>query len=108
MYDTVPESYNDFPGIYFHECNKVTDAKINTMELKYDPDNLFCETYNYDDWFENEESTDITRESDKEESDMPPLEGDEIEVKEKRIKNLNSKQIISQTSNISSTNKIWK
>ena len=39
---------------------------------------------------------------------MPPLEGDEIEVKEKRIKNLNSKQIISQTSNTSSTNKIWK
>ena len=44
MYDIVSESYNDFPGIYFHECNKVTDAKINTMELKYDPDNLFCET----------------------------------------------------------------
>ena len=38
--------------------------------------------HNYDDWFENEESTDKTRESDKEEPDIPPLEGDEGEVKE--------------------------
>ena len=36
---------------------------------------------NYDAWFENEESTDQTRESDEEESDMPPLEVDEEEVK---------------------------
>ena len=52
---------------------------------KYNPINLFFESYNYDFWFENEESTVITsRKSDKEESidvsDMSPLEGDE-EVK---------------------------
>ena len=40
---------------------------------------------------------------------MPPLEGDEEEVKEgKMIKNLNSKQTINQTSSIISSNKSWK
>ena len=56
------------------------------MEHKYDPTNLFLETYNYGPWFENEEATDTTRKSDKEEfvdlSDMPLLEGHEEEVKE--------------------------
>ena len=52
---------------------------------KYNSINLFFESYNYEIWFENEESTVITsRKSDKEESidvsDMSPLEGDE-EVK---------------------------
>ena len=67
------------------------------MGNKYDPFNLFLETYSYEDWFKNEELTDTTR-NDKEESvdlsDMSPVEGDE-EVKEgKRIKNINSKQTI--------------
>ena len=40
---------------------------------------------------------------------MPPLEGDEEEVKEgKMIKNLNSKQTINQTFSIISSNKSWK
>ena len=47
---------------------------------------LYFLKHNYDDWFENEELTETTRESDKEESvslsDMPPIEGDEDEVKE--------------------------
>ena len=42
---------------------------------------MFIEGYNRDDWFKNEESTDKTR-SYKDKSDMPPLEGDEQEVKE--------------------------
>ena len=66
---------------------------------------LFLETYNYDVWFENKESTDTTRKSDEEEltnttrkSDkeestdiqpMPELEGDE-EVKEvNKLTNVN-------------------
>ena len=32
--------------------------------------------HNYNDWFENKESNDTARERDKEESVMPPLEGD--------------------------------
>ena len=57
------------------------------MGNKYDPTNLFLETYDYDIWFENKKSADTTsRKKDKEESvdltDMPPLEGDEEVVKE--------------------------
>ena len=40
------------------------------MELKCNPDNLFPKTYNYDASFENEESTDATRKSDKESLDI--------------------------------------
>ena len=70
---------------------------------KYDPINLFLETYDYDAWFENKESTDTTRKRDKEEStdrtrksdkeqsvdlsDMPPLEANE-QVKERRGLNI--------------------
>ena len=70
---------------------------------KYDPINLFLETYDYDAWFENKESTDTTRKRDKEEStdrtrksdkeqsvdlsDMPPLEANE-QVKEGRGLNI--------------------
>ena len=32
---------------------------------KYDPINFFLETYNYNVWFENEESADTTKKSDK-------------------------------------------
>ena len=50
---------------------------------KYDPVNLFLvDTYNYDNWYENEESVDTTRKSVKDEStDAPPIEGNE-EIKE--------------------------
>ena len=41
---------------------------------KYDPTNLFLETYNYDVWFKNEESTDKARKGDKV-PPMPSLEG---------------------------------
>ena len=56
------------------------------MGNKYGPINLFLETYNYNNWFKNEEKADTTsRKNDKEESldlsDMLPLEGDEGEVK---------------------------
>ena len=51
------------------------------MGNKYGPINLILETYNYNIWFENEESDDTTsRKSDL--SDMPPIEGDKEEVKE--------------------------
>ena len=65
---------------------ELSDAKKNKMKPKYDPDNLFLKTDNYDDLcFQNKEATDTTRESDKERldgydkefldiSNMPPLE----------------------------------
>ena len=84
MYYTASELHNDFLRICFDEYKELSDAKRNKTEPKYDPDNLFFKTYNSDDWLENEESINTTRESDKEEPDMPPLEGDEDEVKESK------------------------
>ena len=70
---------------YFGQNMTPLGNKKSKLGNKYDPVNLFLETYNYEDWFKNEESADTTRKSDKDEpvdlSDMPPLEGDE-EVKE--------------------------
>ena len=40
---------------------------------------FFVDDYIYDNWLENEESVGTTRKSDKEESDMQPLEGYEEE-----------------------------
>ena len=42
----------------FDEYNELSEAKRKNIELKYDPNNLFLKTYNYDSWFKNEESTD--------------------------------------------------
>ena len=47
------------PGIYFDEYNKLSDAK--KIDSKYDPDKLSLEAYNYDIWFENEETNDTIR-----------------------------------------------
>ena len=65
---------------YFDKYNELSDAKINKMHPKYDPESLFVKTYNYDAWSENEELTD--KEESVDSSDMPPLEDDEEEVKE--------------------------
>ena len=80
------------------------------MGDKYDPVNLFLvDTDNCNDWFKNEKSNDTARKSDKEEFDLPPLEGDEEEVKgEKCLKIFTSKQIINQTFTITGTSKSWK
>ena len=74
--------------------------KEKNIELKYDSTNLFIKTYNYDLWFENEEPTDKKQSTSRKEfvdlSYMPPLEGDEEEVKERKIlKIFDPKQIIS-------------
>ena len=45
------------------------------MKHKYDPKKLFVETYNYDDWYENEKLPDTTK-TDENFTDllpMPPL-----------------------------------
>ena len=50
------------------------------MGDKYDPINLYLETYSYGGWYENEELTDKKESVDL--CDMPTLEGDEEEIKE--------------------------
>ena len=88
VYDTASAFYHDLLETPFDEYYDLPDAERTNMEHRYKPKKLFLEAYNYDDWFENEKSTDTTsRKSDKEEPvDLsnippPPLEGDE-EVKE--------------------------
>ena len=90
----APEFYNAFLGIYFDECNELSDDKRNKIGNKYKPNKLFIEEYNYDGWSENEELPNTTRKSDKVESsdekstDLPPiplLQGDKEEVKEWKL-----------------------
>ena len=70
------------------------------MKPKYDPKKLFLKAYNYDVWFENEESIDKEASTDQEEStdeqestDLLPmlaLEDDEVkEVKRSKILTIN-------------------
>ena len=57
MYDAASEIYNELLETYFDEYNELWDAKRKNIDLKYDSNNLFFKTYNYDLWFENKEST---------------------------------------------------
>ena len=79
--------YNEYLATYFNHYMTLSDNIKSKLGNKYDPVNLFLiDTYNYDNWFKNEELADTTRKNDKEESvdlsDMPLLEGDE-KVKER-------------------------
>ena len=65
----------------------LSDTKKSKLGKKNDLVNLcLVEVYNYDDWFKNEEFADKKEEEPTEYilSDMPPLEGDEEEVKKKK------------------------
>ena len=56
------------------------------MGNKYNPVNLlFVDAYNYNNKFENEAPFDSRRKSDKEDSDMSPLEGDKKESEMPRL-----------------------
>ena len=87
MYVTASESYNDLLKTYFDEYYDLSDAGRKKMEHKYKPKSLFLKACNYDLCLENEKSTDKKDLNDKNESvdlsDMPPMEGDEEEIKEK-------------------------
>ena len=65
----------------------LSDNKKRKLGNQYNLVDLFLETYNYDDWFKNEELADKTKKSDKEKSvdlsDMQPLK-DDGEVKERK------------------------
>ena len=59
MYDKASELYNDLLEIYFDEYNDLSVAK-KKINPKYNPDNLMFNTYEYQDWYEEEESDDST------------------------------------------------
>ena len=95
MLNTASELYNDLLGIYFDEYYELSDAK--KIESKYDPDKLFLKAYNFDIWFENEETNDTIRKI-KDLSDMSEIEAHE-EVKEgKELKFLTSIGLLTRLS----------
>ena len=76
--DIVSELYNEYIEIYFDQQMAFSDVRKRNLGSRYDPTNLFLETYNYDVWFENKESNDATK-SDEESTDllqMPELKDD--------------------------------
>ena len=78
VYDNASQLYSECLGVCFDQYMTLSDAKKRKLDNKYEHKNLFVKGYDYSVW--SEESTD------KEESTvippMPPLEGDEKEVKE--------------------------
>ena len=66
--DNASDLHNEYLEIYFDEYKAFSDVKKRNVGNKYDLINLFLETYKYNVWFENKESTDKTsRKSDKDE-----------------------------------------
>ena len=98
MYNNDSELYNDCLETCFDEYKTLPNAKREELGNKYDPANLFLETYNYDPWFQNEELSDTTIKSGKEESidlsDMPPLEDDEEVTERKGLKILTPNKLL--------------
>ena len=45
-------------GTYFDEYYYLSDAERKKINSKYKPKTLFIEGYNYNDWYENVESSD--------------------------------------------------
>ena len=74
------------------------DVKNRKLGDKYQLVNIFfVDAYNYYNWFENEELPDTTRKSDKEKSDILPLEGDEEEVRERKgLKTLTPNKLLAR------------
>ena len=59
-HDNASELYNEHLQIYFDQYKTLSDAQKRNLGNKYDPINLFLDTYDYNVWFENEKSTDTT------------------------------------------------
>ena len=80
VYDVASQWYNELLGIYLEEYEELSDPKIEKIDPKYDPNNLTFDTFDYaeqnglDD--EDKKLADIPS--------MPPLEGDEEELKKKQ------------------------
>ena len=89
------KTYNDLLGIYFDEYYELSDAK--KIESKYDPDKLFLKAYNFDIWFENEETNDTIRKI-KDLSDMSEIEAHEKVKEGKELKFLTSIGLLTRLS----------
>ena len=97
MHKNATNLYNKLLAIYFKECSSISNEGKEKVDKKYDPSNLFIKDYKYDKWYKNDEEKSKSQPEetiadkvklrrqkayDEDLSDMPPLEGDEEEVKE--------------------------
>ena len=70
---------------------------LKKIESKYDPDKLFLKAYNFDIWFENEETNDTIRKI-KDLSDMSEIEAYEKVKEGKELKFLTSIGLLTRLS----------
>ena len=112
MYKNVARLYNTLTVIYFKEYNYITDEEKVEMDKKYDPNNLFIKDIKYDKWYkiyeERIKSQPVEtiaervklrrqKEDGEDLSNMPPLAGNEEEVKgEKGLKNLTPNKLLTR------------
>ena len=61
VYDNTPELYNEYLEIYFDQYMALLDARKRKLENKYNPINLFLDTYNYNSWFEESHDTNLKK-----------------------------------------------
>ena len=130
VYNNALNLCNKLLSIYFNDYNNITNEKKEQMNKKYDPNNLLIKGYKFIDSkkVDEEKSKSQPEETiaervklirqkadDKDLTDTSSLEGDDNSdrrrcrsKRKERIKTLDSKQIINQTSNIISTSTSWK
>lgn len=60
VYDTSLTLCKNLLGIYFDKYEEISNAKIKTLEHKYEAANLISNTYDYMGWLTEKESGDST------------------------------------------------
>ena len=80
VYDTDSELYIFFLETFFDGYYNLSNAERKNGE-KYILKMFFLEPYDYNEWLKNVELTHAEEYTGREESDMPPLEGDKEEMK---------------------------
>ena len=89
------ELNNELLGIYFDEYYNLLDARRRKMAPKYDPASLTFISYDHQHWYKKESDDTTVKDDEKELYVLPPLKGDEEEVKkEKRLKVLTPKKLL--------------
>ena len=61
VYDNTPELYSEYLEIYFGQYMALLDARKRKLENKYNPINLFLDTYSYNSWFEESHDTNFKK-----------------------------------------------
>ena len=80
LYNNASELYNEYLEIYFNQYMTLSNANKIKLGDIYDPEKLFLKGYDYSVQSENKEE--LTDKKELTVPTMPPLEGDEEEVKE--------------------------